>query len=600
MMMTHPSRIAAFAASIVLHVAAVSAVVWLSAPRIDSAAPLARSVTADAESPAVDHAVTTDAEPSPASPSPLQAVVERASADLPASADILNHLWQSTVFTLVITLAVGLFRRNHARVRYWLWFAASLKFLVPFGVLTGIGAYVGQPAPIASVLPGAVTVTMARVTEPFTSAETLGVSTTANAPSLSWVVPTLFAVWACGFLAIAIVRLTAWRRVKRALSVSVPFDLEPIVIPAHVRVRSTPGLMEPGVVGIWRPIILMPRDIREHLTPLQLEAIVAHELQHIACFDNLTAAIQMVVEAVFWFHPVTWWIGGHLILERERACDEQVLRLVDQPRTYAEGIVNVCKRHVETSLACVSGVSGSDLQRRIELIMRNESRKALNVMNKLALAFSTLATIAAPVLLGMLSASAVHATHPATATLAFESQSVVPNTPRDSRSQPSTASAPEVRVSLRRDAEPAQGPRYALVLARPDKQLGPQLRRSAAQCTGSQQPGTDEGIGPLDAQSRRCGVFGFAPGTDFPSGRGGLAFRGLTMAALATQLTQILGPVIDETGLPGYYDGDFDFIKELPLPPPAPGMPNPFVGKSFASVFSVLPEQLGLRLEERR
>src|SRR5262245_46051589 len=162
----------------------------------------------------------------------------------------------------------------------------------------------------------------------------------------------------------------------------------------------------------------------------------------------------MVVEAVFWFHPVAWWIGSHLILERERACDEQVLRVVDQPRTYAEGIVNVCKRYVETSLACVSGVSGSDLQGRIELIMRNESRKALNVMKRLALAFSTLATIAAPVLLGMFSASSVHAKHPATATLAFGSQPVVPNTARDSRSQPSTASAPKVRVSSRRDAEP--------------------------------------------------------------------------------------------------------------------------------------------------
>jgi beta-lactamase regulating signal transducer with metallopeptidase domain len=360
MMTRHPGRIAAFAASIVLHVAAVSAVVWLSAPRIERAAPLARSVTAAAESRAVDHTVTTDAEPSPTSPSPLQTVVERASAELPASADILNHLWQSTVFTLVIALAVGLFRRNHARVRYWLWFAASLKFLIPFGVLTGIGAYVGQPAPTASVLPAAVTLTMARVTEPFTSVETFGLSTTANPPPLTWVVAMLFAVWACGFLAIAIVRLTAWWRVKRALSVSVPFDLEQIVIPAHVRVRSTPGWMEPGVVGIWRPIIVMPRDIREHLTPLQLEAIVAHEVHHIACFDNLTAAIQMVVEAVFWFHPVTWWIGSRLILERERACDEQALRVVDQPRTYAEGIVNVCKRYVDTSLACVSGVSGSD------------------------------------------------------------------------------------------------------------------------------------------------------------------------------------------------------------------------------------------------
>ena len=50
---------------------------------------------------------------------------------------------------------------------------------------------------------------------------------------------------------------------------------------------------------------------------------------------------------------------------------------------------------------------------------------------------------------------------------------------------------------------------------------------------------------------------------------------------------------------PGYFDGDFDFIAEVPLPPPPPGMPNPF-DAPFGSVFAVLPDQLGLKLESTR
>ena len=44
------------------------------------------------------------------------------------------------------------------------------------------------------------------------------------------------------------------------------------------------------------------------------------------------AAIHMFVETVFWFHPLVWWIGKRMVEERERACDEEVLRLGSEPR----------------------------------------------------------------------------------------------------------------------------------------------------------------------------------------------------------------------------------------------------------------------------
>lgn len=52
-----------------------------------------------------------------------------------------------------------------------------------------------------------------------------------------------------------------------------------------------------------------------------------------------------------------------MIQERERACDEEVLQLCGEPRTYADGILNVCKLYLESPLECVSGITGSNLKK---------------------------------------------------------------------------------------------------------------------------------------------------------------------------------------------------------------------------------------------
>jgi hypothetical protein len=66
--------------------------------------------------------------------------------------------------------------------------------------------------------------------------------------------------------------------------------------------------------------------------------------------DNLTGVLHMIVEALFWFHPLTWWLGARLMEERERACDEEVLRLGNQPEDYAEGILNICDLYCQLPL----------------------------------------------------------------------------------------------------------------------------------------------------------------------------------------------------------------------------------------------------------
>ena len=58
-----------------------------------------------------------------------------------------DHLWQSTVVALVAALLTLLLRKNHARARYWLWLAASLKFLVPFSWFVALGNHVAWRSP---------------------------------------------------------------------------------------------------------------------------------------------------------------------------------------------------------------------------------------------------------------------------------------------------------------------------------------------------------------------------------------------------------------------------------------------------------------------
>jgi regulation of enolase protein 1 (concanavalin A-like superfamily) len=99
--------------------------------------------------------------------------------------------------------------------------------------------------------------------------------------------------------------------------------------------------------------------------------------------DNLALAIQMAVEAAFWFYPLVWWMGARLIEEQERACDEDVLRLGCKPQVYAESILRVCQFYLELPPVCVAGVTGSNLKRRMERIMNHRVPKQLGLGKKI-------------------------------------------------------------------------------------------------------------------------------------------------------------------------------------------------------------------------
>ena len=312
------------------------------------------------------------------------------------TASLVNHLWQSTVFAafaFVLTLAL---KRNQARVRYGVWMAASAKFLLPFSLLMDAGQWIHSQLATPITKPNVATV-MEQVAQPFQTIQNLdSAGTTANVRHFEWLPAFLLAAWICGVLLFATRWVRAWMRIRAAMRDAVPTEID-----ADVPVLSSPTLLEPGIFGILHPVLLLPKGILERLRPEQLRAIVLHEMCHVRRKDNLTFTVHMTVQGLFWFHPLTWWIGVRLIEEREHACDEAVLDSGSEAEVYAEGILNVCKFYVESPLACASGVSGADLKDRIARIMSAPVMQRLNFARKMLLGVAGFAAILLPVLLGM-------------------------------------------------------------------------------------------------------------------------------------------------------------------------------------------------------
>src|SRR5215469_358874 len=107
--------------------------------------------------------------------------------------------------------------------------------------------------------------------------------------SASEVVPIMIAVWTIGCGALVFSWWLRWRRIRAAVRAGSP---APLVI--GVPVLSSASIIEPGVFGVFRPVLLLPNGIADQLAPAELQAILTHELCHVRRRDNLTTVIHMV------------------------------------------------------------------------------------------------------------------------------------------------------------------------------------------------------------------------------------------------------------------------------------------------------------------
>ena len=203
----------------------------------------------------------------------------------------LNHLWQSTLFAIAAGFMTLAFRRNGAHIRYWLWFVASCKFLIPFSRLSTLGGHFRWAVSSAHYAP--MPPMLGRVAQPFSTAP----------PSLPPIVSMVSAprtgidplmilvgVWVCGALAVGIYWLVRWLKIQATVRHATPMLLD-----RAIPVKSSSINTGPGVIGIFRPVLLLPEGICERLSPGEMQTILTHEMCHVRRRDNLTAAIHMLV-----------------------------------------------------------------------------------------------------------------------------------------------------------------------------------------------------------------------------------------------------------------------------------------------------------------
>lgn len=99
------------------------------------------------------------------------------------------------------------------------------------------------------------------------------------------------------------------------------------------RVRRLPRLLQssanvgPALVGVWRPVLLVPGRVLKTLSPSELRLVLLHELVHLRRRDVAMNWLLSALSALHWFNPLIWWAFARMRADRELACDEAVLSL---------------------------------------------------------------------------------------------------------------------------------------------------------------------------------------------------------------------------------------------------------------------------------
>ena len=588
-----------------------------------------------------------------------------------------DHLWQSTMFVVACGVLSVFLRRSQAHVRHGLWLAASVKFLIPFSLLVSVGSrWAWRPSPAAQSrveLYSAID----QVSRPFTQTVTtapansqIGASGIFALLTHQW--PFLLAtVWLCGFVAVLLTWYVRWVRISASKRDAVRSDrgrevealrrMERIArISRPTEVLLSKASLEPGIVGISHPVLLWPERISGYLEDGHLDAILAHEVMHVRRRDNLISTIHMLVEAVFWFYPLVWWLGTRLVDERERACDEAVLELGNDRHTYAESILKTCKFCVGLPLPCVSGVTGADLKQRIMHIMTQPVIQKLELRKKILLAVATVFSIAAPILFGLASGTrqsvAPQSADAPNETFSYDVASIKPeksgsmmfrvlNTP-DGFSATSTvqmiiraaygiednqiSGAPGWVSSEKYDVEAKMDQATADKL----KKLGPTQMEPARQHM-LQTLLAERFKLTVHRETKELPIYSLVvakggsklheakPGDTYPNGikgpdgrsappgahlmrmgRGELTAQSLGMDQIAHLLTQQTGrTVVDNTGLKGNYDFTLHWTPDQSTPTlngPGAGPDSSTSSESGPSIFTAIQEQLGLKLESQK
>jgi beta-lactamase regulating signal transducer with metallopeptidase domain len=137
-----------------------------------------------------------------------------------------------------------------------------------------------------------------------------------------------------------------------------------------VRLAESALARIPLTIGYLRPVILLPLGTLSGMPPQQIDVILMHELAHIMRKDYLLNIIQSVIELLFFYHPVTWWLSGMIRRERENICDDLVISIDNDHLNYIKALTTMEELNSKTpQLATAMTGSRKNLLLRVKRLL---------------------------------------------------------------------------------------------------------------------------------------------------------------------------------------------------------------------------------------
>ena len=249
---------------------------------------------------------------------------------------IVHSLWQATLLAGVLWL----FSRaiSSARWRYRLTYGTLLAQFF-WSVATFL--YVYEPVVLRSV----ATASVSLADLPFFVRE----RAVSGSPA-EQILPLVVLLWLVALI-VGALRL-GWsfgrvRRMRRTVKEAVPADLtrrvrslaERIGYTGRLRLAVSELVDGPALVGHLKPLLLFPVALLNQLSPNEAEAVILHELAHLQRCDHWWNLLQCLLEVLFQYHPMIWWIGARIREEREHCCDDVVLAYGPGGLPYAKALL---------------------------------------------------------------------------------------------------------------------------------------------------------------------------------------------------------------------------------------------------------------------
>jgi bla regulator protein blaR1 len=217
------------------------------------------------------------------------------------------------------------------------------------------------------------------------SVESWGIAVAAT-PATGWLdaaMPWLVAAWAIGVLLLAGRAAIQWWRLQAICRSALPLgpDWERRLAQLRrsfrvlqpVRLRESCRIATPLLLGVLRPVILLPAGLALRLPSAQVELLLAHELAHLRRWDHLANLLQVVVETILFYHPAVHWVSRRVREDREHCCDDLVAAAGSHPPVdYARALLAVAEERVHMPrMALAAG--GGRLLHRVERIVGMQS-----------------------------------------------------------------------------------------------------------------------------------------------------------------------------------------------------------------------------------